>query len=423
MTDDADPSSEAVARWLAELTRSLADRSFVKLTLAKPVRSKGTAEPPSRSVSIRLVEIKREPHLSVLTRVGSKDVTTNHPVATAADVVGGLLMTSFQNGHLFTTGADIELRANKKGVRRLYTHKATFHEPPDLAHDRPKRYVLDPAKAPYLQALGVVRPDGKVAGDKADKYRQLQNIIKLLDGFVDRSTLRQKERLRVVDMGCGKGYLTFALYDYCNHHLGIETEVIGVDRTEELVSLCNGVAQKVGYERLRFVCSDVETFDLPQADIFVALHACDTATDVALFKGVAAGASIVMVVPCCQKELRPQFKAPASEQALFKHDTFKDRYSQMLTDALRGLLLESQGYHTRVIEFISDAHTHRNVMIVGVHDRAFRQAEQRLAEVKALKERYGVANQRLETLLLEGGRLATTSGATAAVQEAESDVS
>ena len=224
--------------------------------------------------------------------------------------------------------------------------------------------------------------------------------------MVGKSTLRGASRLRVVDMGCGKGYLTFALYDYCNNELGIETEVLGVDRNAELVGTCNRVAQQLGYERLRFTCSTVETIDLAAADIVVALHACDTATDVALFKAIAAGASIIMAVPCCQKELRPQFKVPADERPLLKHDTFKDRYAQMVTDALRGLLLETQGYRTRVIEFISDAHTHRNVMIVGVLDPAFAGRAAKRAEAAALQQRYGIAHQQLNTLLVAAGRIA-----------------
>ena len=141
------------------------------------------------------------------------------------------------------------------------------------------------------------------------------------------------------------------------------------------------------------------------ADIVVALHACDTATDVALFKGVVADASIIMVVPCCQQELRPQLKVPIDERPLLKHDTFKDRYSQMITDALRGLLLESQGYRTRVMEFISDAHTHRNVMIVGTHDASLRDRDTKRAQATELMRRYGIAHQQLESLLLAAGRL------------------
>ena len=395
--------------WLIELKATLAAGTFVKATLGKPKRGEGDEARPKQAF-VRRVDIRRAPHVSVLLRYPSKDVTSNHPLGDAAAALARLLEASFDNAHLFTTDGDVELRTNKKGETRLFRGKATFSEVPPPEHDRVRRYVLDPADAPFLRELDIVTADGKVRSAQHDKYRQLQSLIKILDDVVRKSPLTAKKRLRVVDMGCGKGYLTFALYDYCNRALGIETEVIGVDRNAELVDFCNGVARKLGYARLEFVAASVEEVDVGAADVVVALHACDTATDVALFKAVAAGASIVVAVPCCQKELRPQLKVPVDERPLLKHDTFKDRYSQMVTDAVRGLLLESQGYRTRVMEFISDAHTHRNVMIVGARDAAPRGDERaKYAEASALMHRYGIASQTFETLLNAAGRLETSA--------------
>jgi SAM-dependent methyltransferase len=397
---------DAVSELLDELARALAAGRFVKLTLSKPKRGLPNPESKPAQAFMRLVDIKHAPHISMLLRYPTKDVTENHPVTDAAGVIASMIAGTFDNAHLFTTEADIELRTNKKGEARLFHGKPTFTETLPAEHDRVRRYVLDPAAAPYLRELGIVSAEGKVRSDKSDKYRQLQSIVKILNDLVAKSALRDKKHLRVVDMGCGKGYLTFALYDYCNNSLGIATDVLGVDRNDELVGVCNGVARKLGYSRLHFESSTVETIDLGAADIVVALHACDTATDVALFKGVAAGAAIIMAVPCCQKELRPQLKVPADERALLKHDTFKDRYSQMITDGLRGLLLETQGYRTRVMEFISDAHTHRNVMITGVFDPALRDRDTKRAEAAALMQRYGIERQQFETLLVGSGRLA-----------------
>jgi SAM-dependent methyltransferase len=355
---------------------------------------------------VRLVEIRHEPHISIAFRHVNKDVTTNYPVANAPEVIRQLLEDSFGNAHLFTTQADIELLSNKKGELRLARHKPTFHEQLALDHDRPKRYLLDPAQASYLRDLGIVGGEGRIKSDQADKYRQLQNLLKIFEELMVKSHLKDAPHLRVVDIGCGKGYLTFALYDYCNNQLGIPTEVVGVDRNQALMNVCAGVARKVGFDRLRFECVDAATHNVGAVDVLVALHACDTATDDAIFQGIEGGAAIIITVPCCQKEIRPQFKAPVGEQPLFKHDTYKDRFSQMLTDALRGLLMESQGYRTRISEFISDAHTHRNVMIAGVLDRSFDARETKQHEIASLKARYGIKAQRLETLLLKGGRLA-----------------
>lgn len=392
--------SDPRAALLSSFAQSLDAGTFVKLALGKAARrvaADGT--PTATQALVRPVDIRGQRHVSIRFRYPNRDVTQNHPVADAVAVVSGLLADAFGNAHLFTTDADLELRTNNKGVPRLSRHAATFTEPPDAAHDRPKRYLLDPAEAPYLRELGIVSPEGHIKSDKADKYRQLQNIVKLLDELVRGSDLASRPRLRVVDFGCGKAYLTFALYDYFNHHLGVPTEVVGVDRNAELMATCAGIAARVGYTGLRFTCATVESHDPGAVDVLVALHACDTATDVALYKGVAAGAGLVVAVPCCQKELRPQLRPPADEQPLLKHDTFKDRYAQMLTDGLRGLLMESAGYRTRVIEFISDAHTHRNVMITAVRDPSAVPSARRLAEVQAMKARYGIERQTLERLL------------------------
>lgn len=407
---------EPTEELLKDLVHSLAAQAFVKLTLSKPRRALPGAEASPEQAFARLVEIKKEPHLSFILRYAAKDITTNYPTSKAREVVLEMLKTSFYNAHLFTTTTDLDLRTNNKGVPRLHRHKPTFTQAHPQTHDRVKQYVLDPAKAPYLRELGIVSADGHIKSDKTDKYRQLQNIIKLLDQFSENSAIRKKSKLRVVDMGCGKAYLTFALYDYCNNHLGIETEVLGVDQNEALVNLCNGIAQKLSYHGLRFHCSKVEALEVGQLDILMALHACDTATDAALYQGVVAGASMIIVVPCCQKELRPQFKSPATEQPMFKHDTFKDRFSQMLTDSLRGLLMESQGYRTQVIEFISDAHTHRNVMIIAVHDDKFTQGAARLSEAGSLMTRYHIEHQQLATLLKEGGLLSRPTGNSKAVK-------
>jgi SAM-dependent methyltransferase len=388
------------AQLLDLLATALSDGSFVKLTLSKPAR--GAPADGPRQVFARPVDLRAGPHLSLLFRHPSKDVTRNVPRADARDEVARLLTDTFGNAHLFTTGADVELRSNKKGEARLHRHAATFTDAPDARHDRQKRYVLDPAASPWLRELGIVSPEGHVKSDKADKYRQLQSLVKHVDELVDDAGLRGRPRLRVVDFGCGKAYLTFALYDYFNHHVGVPTEVVGVDRNATLMEACAGVAARLSYTGLSFTRSGVEDYDPGATDVIVALHACDTATDLALYRGVTSGAALVLAVPCCQKELRPQLRPPADELPLLRHDTFKDRYSQMLTDGLRALRMEGEGYRTRVFEFISDAHTHRNVMIAatraeGPPEGARRDA--RRAEAAALKARYGIRSQALDALL------------------------
>lgn len=396
---------EPTEAFIAALEQALAARTFVRLAFAKPRKPQLGQELPPEQASARLVDIKGEAQLSFLLRHKTKDITRNARLPYAGAAVSELLHTAFHNAHLFTTEADLALRSNNKGEPRLYRNKPSLREAKVETHNRQKQYVLDASKAPYLAALGITSASGHLKGDKADKYRQLQNIINLVDQCVADSGLRKKAALRVVDMGSGKAYLSFALYDYFNHHLKIATGLVGIDHNQTLVDGSNALARELGYSGLRFDCATVEASQIGAVDLLIALHACDTATDAALFKGISAGAAVIMAVPCCQQELRPQFRAPADEQALLKHDTFKDRYAQMLTDGLRALLLESQGYRAKVVEFISDAHTHRNVMLVAVQDENFRQQAVRLEEARALMARYRIGHQNLASLLGAAGRL------------------
>ncbi len=407
MNPASDPSSpaarvdppEATARLLTELARALEAQTFVKLTLSKPRKGAADEDRPLRAVG-RLVEIRGEPMLSLVLSHKTRDITRNHPLAEAPDAVWELLSDSLGEAYLFTTAANLELRTNKRGTPRFHQKAATFEQGgAPQAHNRPRNYILEASKAPYLQELGIVDGKGRVRDSKQGKFRQLQNFIRVLDPLVTKAGLRDRERLRVVDIGCGKAYLTFALHDYCNQVLGIPTEVVGIDQNADLVTFNNGVVARLGLQGLTFTHSTAEEHPTGAADIVVALHACDTATDDALFAGLAADAALIIAVPCCQKELRPQFQVPADELPLFRHDTFKDRYTQMLTDSLRSLLLESQGYTSRVVEFISDSHTHRNVMIQAIKGDTRVPRDKRRAEADALMARYGIDQHRLNGLL------------------------
>ncbi len=257
---------------------------------------------------------------------------------------------------------------------------------------------MDPVKAKYLHDLQITNEDGTIRKEMAGKYKQVQKIITILDDTIKSEKVPFGKRIRVVDMGSGKGYLTFALHDYFNNYLEIDAEVVGVETNKELVELCNFFASKAGANsNLKFVNGYIGDFSDKEIDVLIALHACDTATDDAIYKGIKAKSRIIMVVPCCQKEIRPQFTAPVEESSIFKFDTFKDRFSQMLTDSIRSLIMESEGYRTKAFEFISDAHTHRNVMLLGIYSG--QKDPGKITEVGALKKRYGIEHQRLEQLL------------------------
>ncbi|MDQ3920582.1 MAG: SAM-dependent methyltransferase [Acidobacteriota bacterium] len=383
------------------LEESIAGGSFVRLTLARP---RG-GESDLRNLYVRPVALKSGARLSFLYRHKTRDVTSNHAPEEGVHLIRELLGSEFRSGHLFTTAEDLRLEFNRRGEPRLFSGPPTFKAPPDAGHDRRKRRPVQAAGNVYLQALGVTDERGAVRPAMGDKLRQINRFVETVGQLYESSPLAGREEISVVDMGSGKGYLTFAVYDYFSNSLGLRAEVRGVEARPELVGLCNDVARRAGFERLSFQAGQIEDFELPATDILIALHACDTATDEALFKGVGARASVIIAAPCCHKELRPQIVAPAPLSGLLRHGILLERQAEAVTDSLRALLLERAGYRVRVFEFVSTEHTRKNTLIAAVRSEGKSDAEGALGEYRALKEFYGVREQRLERLLCEAGSL------------------
>ena len=269
-----------------------------------------------------------------------------------------------------------------------------------LAHDRARRHALT-LTTPFLAELGVTDAQHRLVPAMARKWRQINKFAEVLAHAIDRSPLARTSPVRVLDFGAGKGYLTFAV-----HHLlqqrGQQPQVVGVDLREDLCSLCNQAASRLALSGLRFEAGDVASHAPGPVDIMIALHACDTATDVAMHRGITSGAAIILCSPCCHKQLRPQMKAPPLLQPMLRHGIHMAEQAEMLTDTLRALLLQSAGYDTQVFEFVSPEHTSKNKMVLAVRraqplPKAPRQAL--CQQVSDLKAFYGVQTQHLESLL------------------------
>jgi hypothetical protein len=210
-------------------------------------------------------------------------------------------------------------------------------------------------------------------------------------------------------MGSGKGYLTFATYDFIRNIRDINVAVTGVDVKEDMVGLCNDIAAASGFESLQFVRGSIDAYHTDEVDILIALHACDTATDDAIFKGIKANAEAIIVAPCCQHELRPQIKPPDMLKDILKHGMMLDRVAENLTDGLRSILLERSGYSTRLFEFVGSEHTPKNTMLIGFRSGPKPDTERFEAEIKEIKDFYGIKHQRLEELLDSETKTAATS--------------
>jgi hypothetical protein len=394
------PQPSARDRLIVLLRHALQDGTLLKLTLGK---SRGT-DPSLQNLFVRPVALKTGPHLAFVWRHATRDVTKNYPVAEAAAVVEPLIGAEFLDAHLFTATQHAQFESQPDGTARLKVsavNGGAGAPAPAGTHDRAKSHLI-PADAPWLRALGVTNERGHPREGMADKFRQIQKFAELLthlldEGFPATPDAPAARPLEIWDMGSGKGYLTFALA----HLLRRRARIRGVEARPELVDLCNRVARDHGLAPdLSFVAGTIAAAPLDACDVLIALHACDTATDDALARGITAGARLLVVAPCCQKELRRQLTAPPVLAAALRHGIFQERQAEFVTDALRGQLLEAVGYRTKVFEFISTEHTAKNLMIAGikVRERAGLDSPD-TARLRDFAQFYGIHEQRLATLL------------------------
>jgi len=375
------------------LQRAVADGTLGKLTLGK---YRG-ADASLRNVFIRPVTLKAGPHLSFVWRHATRDVTKNLPPAEALTTLEGLIGADFLDAHLFAGPLTAQLECQPDGSARLKVINAALVGAPDHAtagdHDQARQHPI-PADAPWLRALGVTNDRGQPREGMAAKFRQIQKFTELLGHLIAEANLPGDRPLHVVDMGCGKGYLTFAVA----HLLGARAAVRGIERRPDLVEKCNAVAQAHGFASLQFSVGEIASVPAGPVDVLIALHACDTATDDALAQGLRAGAALLVVAPCCQKELRPQLTAPPVLAGALRHGIFQERQAEFVTDALRAELLEWSGCRPKVFEFISTEHTAKNVMIAAIR-RDPPGDPARAEAIRALAAFYGIRRHRLATLL------------------------
>ncbi|WP_221033148.1 class I SAM-dependent methyltransferase [Actomonas aquatica] len=347
-------------RFLTALRQAVADDALVKLTLGHPSPD---ADPTLRNLFVRPVALKAGPHLSFVTRHETRDLTKNHPPEAALAEIEHLLGFTFLDAHLFTPAQTVQFTTAPNGRCRVKFQLADSAPPaPSARHDKQKSRLVD-THAGWLQDLGVTSPEGQPRPGMAAKYRQIQKFAETLSHLLTTAGLIDGSALRVADMGAGKGYLTFATAAL----LGPTARVTGIERRNDLVDTCNRVARAHELTGLSFTAGDINSAaaDLTELDVLIALHACDTATDDALAAGIRAGAALLVVSPCCQKELRPQLTAPPVLAPALRHGIFQERHTEFVTDAMRALLLEAVGFETKVFEFVSTEHTARNVMLAA----------------------------------------------------------
>ena len=392
------PMPTAIKNFLKYLQDSVTDNNFIKASFGD---YKGP-EAGLKNLYIKKVTVKRQEKLSFLYRYQTKDITKNYFCDEAMTELSTLVTEQgFRHGQLFTLEQDAQIFF-VKGKFVLKTEEPTLHELLSLEHDKQKNRKIEAHGKTYLHQLGITDAEGRVSKNAQDKYRQINHYIEILSSLLN--NLPERAQTHIVDMGAGKGYLTFALYDYLNTVLHKSAQVTGVEFRKELVELCNGIAQKSGFDGLHFEEGTIESYTpINEINVLIALHACDTATDEAIYQGIKAAADLIVVAPCCHKQIRREIekdKVRNELDFLTKHGIFLERQAEMVTDGLRALILEYHGYETKVFEFISDAHTPKNVLIVG-EKRTKGTPDQAaiLEEIETSKKYFGIGYHHLEVLL------------------------
>ena len=332
----------------------------------------------AQKIKIRPVLLKEQLNFQVTEYRGKQVFHENLEKQSAAEYVISQMEGFFGQLVLESTTKTVNVLVSKKGtvtVKQKEQKKEVKKS--ELSHNRKKRYILEEGVViPFLVDLGVQTEEGKIVRTRYDKFRQINRFLEFIQDIVEE--LPKGRELTIVDFGCGKSYLTFAMYHYLKVMKGFEIRVIGLDLKEDVIAYCNELKEKYGYDKMTFTTGDIASYTgVDAVDMVVTLHACDTATDYALEKAVKWGASVILSVPCCQHELNYQI-VNRELSAVFKYGLLKERIAALVTDGLRAELLEQCGYDTQVLEFIDMEHTPKNILI-----RAVKRQNERSADWKA----------------------------------------
>lgn len=395
MPELPEPAIPVTREFLQRVTRSLADGTFVGLTLSSPADVAAEVE----RISARLIEVRGRPVLSITLHEARRDLIENVALEEVDAWLAARLPQNFRAALLGTTRRDWQLSLAVGRTPRLIPHPPRVREAPPRAHDRSVASALADSANDWLARLEVLDDAGRVRPSRADKLQQIRHYAEILGHLVDDANWPAGAELRVADMGCGKGFLTFAAWQLLQRQRGFRGEVIGIEARPELAVGAERIARDLHLEGLRFLPGAIAETDPGRLDVLIALHACNTATDDALLRGIRGGVRVLLVAPCCHQQIRPQLGRPAPFESALDHGLLAERAAEWLTDALRLEFLGWAGYRTKAVEFVASEHTPKNLLIAGVRTREPFQEPERRARIQAMKAFYGVTEFALDSLL------------------------
>lgn len=377
---------------VGQLLSEALDENLKQIIISNP-RKKGSSDGGCLSASkikIRPVKMADELKFQESRFVGTQVFHANFDKPKLTDIILEEMKDSYGQLELETSCLKATVLVSKKGTVTVKKKKLQVGNPEPtneklLAHNRQKQYILkEGIPVPFLIDLGVQTKDGKIVKSKYDKFRQINRFLEFIEDVLP--ALPRDRKVSILDFGCGKSYLTFAMYYYLkvlNHY---DIDVIGLDLKKDVIRKCNDLRDKYGYEGLQFLEGDIRGYnEKEEVDMVVTLHACDTATDYAIAKAIAWNAKVILSVPCCQHELNAQIDCKELAPVL-KYGLIKERMAALLTDGIRANLMEIYGYDTQVLEFIDMSHTPKNILLRGVQSKGFRKKKTSLADVENMMD-------------------------------------
>lgn len=348
------------------LLKNTLNEQFIQAVISNPRTKEGILKIKVRPVEIRGVRMIQCESFTK-TQVFHENLEIQEAVQRMDHAMGEFRQMQLSSGEM-----DYTVLVSKKGKVSIQKRKVEGRTAAcsDISHNRRKRYILEEGiPVPFLQDLGVMTQEGKIVRTKFDKFRQINRFLEFIEDILPQ--LNKKQEVTILDFGCGKSYLTFAMYYYLHVLKHYDIRIIGLDLKADVIRHCTALAEKYGYEKLTFLEGDIADYDgVDTVDMVVTLHACDTATDYALAKAISWGAKVILSVPCCQHELNGQMKNEILAPVM-RYGLLKERFAALVTDGLRAEYLEHAGYHVQVLEFIDMEHTPKNILL-----RAVKQAGQ-----------------------------------------------
>ena len=348
---------------LEELLEECINETFIDLVISGKRKKDYKAD----KIKIRPIMMQGQIMYQACEFVGNKVLHFNYTQDKVKTYIVKMLQEYFKQAQFKTTDKDAQVLSSKSGKMTIRCkHLNQQRQQKEMTHNRTKNYILkEGTSVGFLVDLGVMTKEGKICNQKYDKYKQINRFLEFIEDILPHLD-KDREQV-IIDFGCGKSYLTFAMYYYLKELKGFNIRIIGLDLKEDVIYTCNQLKDKYGYDKLNFYVGDIASYkDVEHVDMVVTLHACDTATDYALAKAVQWGAKVILSVPCCQHEANKQIQSEELQPVL-KYGVLKERMSAIFTDAIRANLLEEAGYQTQILEFIDMEHTPKNLLIRAIY--------------------------------------------------------